>query len=67
MTLAEIQELQQQIKQLVELVQKLASEFGAVKSQLEESRIDVDGIREMLNDVIRVNSNFIELVLCYLI
>ena len=36
-TMSDIHELQQQIKQLVELIHKLASDFRAVKAELEES------------------------------
>lgn len=55
-TLSDIHELQQQIKHLVELIQKLATEFRAVRTELEESRIDVDSIRETLEDILRVNT-----------
>lgn len=55
-TPSDIHELQQQIKHLVELIQKLTMEFGAVKAELEESRVDVDSIREILNDVLGVNT-----------
>ena len=44
MTMSDLQELQQQNKHLVELIQKLTMEFGAVKAELEESRLDVDSI-----------------------
>jgi hypothetical protein len=46
----------QQIKRLVELIQKLSMEFGAVKAELEESRVDVDSIRETLNGLLGVNT-----------
>ena len=54
-TTSDIHELQQQIIYLVELIQKLTMEFGAVKAELEESRVDIDSIRETLNDVLGVN------------
>lgn len=56
-TMSDIHELQQQIKHLTELVQKLTTEFGAVKAKLEESRIDFDSICEILKDAIGVNSS----------
>ena len=55
-TTSDIHELQQQIKQLMELIQKLATEFRAVKAELEESRVDVDSIHETLKDVLGVNT-----------
>ena len=55
-TVSDIHELQQQIKQLVELIQKLTTEFIAVKAQLEQSRADVDNIHETLKDVLGVNT-----------
>ena len=55
-TLSDIHELQQQIKHLVALVQKLATEFRAVKTELEESRIDVDSIRETVKDILGANT-----------
>lgn len=54
--MSDIHELQQQIKHLVELIQKLTTEFGAVKAELEESRVDVDSIRETLKDILGVNT-----------
>ena len=48
MTAADIEELQQQIKHLMELIEKLTREFRAVKAQLEESRVDFHSIRETL-------------------
>lgn len=55
-TISDLHELQQQIKHLVELIQKLTMEFGAVKAELEESRVDVDSIRETLNGLLGVNT-----------
>ena len=55
-TTSDIHELQQQIKQLMELIQKLATEFRAVKAELEESRVDVDSIHETLKDVLGANT-----------
>ena len=55
-TMSDLHELQQQIKRLVELIQKLSMEFGAVKAELEESRVDVDSIRETLNGLLGVNT-----------
>ena len=52
MTLSNIHELQQQIKHLVELVQKLTTEFRAVKTEVEGSQIDIDSIRETLKDIL---------------
>ena len=54
-TISDLHELQQ-IKHLVELIQKLTMEFGAVKAELEESRVDVDSIRETLNGLLGVNT-----------
>ena len=54
--MSDIHELQQQIKQLVELIQKLTMEFRAVKAELEESRVDVDSIHETLKDVLGMNT-----------
>ena len=51
-TMSDIHELQQQIKQLVELIQKLASDFRAVKAELEESRVDVDSIHKTFKGII---------------
>ena len=56
MTASDLHELQQQIKHLVELIQKLTMEFGVVKAELEESRVDVDSIRETLNGLLGVNT-----------
>ena len=53
--MSDVHELQQQIKHLVELIEKLTVEFGAVKSELEESRVDVDSIRETLKELLGVN------------
>ena len=55
-TASDLHELQQQIKHLVELIQKLTMEFGAVKAELEESRVDVDSIRKTLNGLLGVNT-----------
>ena len=55
-TMSDLHELQQQIKHLVELIQKLTMEFGAVKAELEESRVDVDSIRETLKELLGVNT-----------
>ena len=46
----------QQVKNLVELVQKLRTEFREVKTQLEESQVDVDGICDILKDITGVNT-----------
>ena len=54
--MSDLHELQQQIKHLVELIQKLTMEFGAVKAELEESRVDVDSIRETLKELLGVNT-----------
>lgn len=54
-TMSDIRELQQQIKHLMELIQKLATEFRAVKAELEESRVDVDSIHKTLKDVLQLN------------
>ena len=59
--MSDIHELQQQIKQLVELIQKLTMEFRAVKAELEESRVDVDSIHETLKDVLGMNTDYIYL------
>ena len=56
MTVSDLHELQQQITHLVELIQKLTMEFGAVKAELEESRIDVESIRETLKELLGVNT-----------
>ena len=55
-TASDLHKLQQQIKHLVELIQKLTMEFGAVKAELEDSRVDVDSIRETLNGLLGVNT-----------
>lgn len=44
--------LRQDVKELVELVQKLVTEFRAVKLELEASRLDVDSIRAALCEVV---------------
>ena len=56
MTKSDLHKLEQQIEHLVELIQKLTAEFGAVKAELEESRIDVDSIREMLKGLFEVDT-----------
>ena len=56
MTASDLHELQQQIKHLVELIQKLTMEFGAVKAELEESRVDVDSIHKT-NGLLGVNTS----------
>ena len=44
--------LRQEIKELMELVQKLVTEFQAVKLELEASRLDVDSIRVALCEAV---------------
>ena len=56
LTAVALYELQQQVKNLVELVQKLRTEFREVKTQLEESQVDVDGICDILKDITGVNT-----------
>ena len=56
MTISDLRELQQEVKHLADLVQKLASEFRAVKTELEESRLDVDSIRKLLTENFRENA-----------
>ena len=56
MTKSDLHQLEQQVKHLVELIQKLTVEFGAVKAELEASRIDVDSIRETLKELLEVNT-----------
>ena len=48
---ADINKLQDQIQHLVELIQNLTIEFRAVKTEVQESRIDVSNICKILNDV----------------
>ena len=48
----ETNKLQQQIQHLMDLIQKLTVEFRAVKTEVEESRVDVNNICEILNDII---------------
>ena len=55
-TKSDLHKLEQQIEHLVELIQKLSAEFGAVKAELEESRIDVDSIRETLKGLFEVDT-----------
>ena len=50
--------LRQEIKELMELVQKLVTEFQAVKLELEASRIDVDSVQAALCEL--VASNYIQ-------
>ena len=52
MTVADINKLQQQIQHLMDLIQKLTVEFRAVKTEVEESRVDVNNICEILNDIL---------------
>ena len=47
-TTSDIDELQQQIKHLMNLVHKLTMEFREVKRELELSRIHVDSIQKSL-------------------
>ena len=54
--MSDIDKLQQQIQHLMEVIQKLMMEFRAVKTELEESRVDVNNICEILNDVLGVNT-----------
>ena len=56
MTTSDLHELQQQIKYLVELIQKLTMELRVVKAELEESRIDVEIIHEILKELLGVNT-----------
>ena len=51
-TVADINKLQQQIQHLMDLIQKLTVEFRAVKTEVEESRVDVNNICEILNDIL---------------
>ena len=55
-TTPDLRELQQQIKHLVELIQKLTMEFQVVKAELEESRIDVEIIHKTLKELLGVNT-----------
>ena len=48
MTISDIDELQQQIKHLMNLLHKLTMEFREVKRELELSRMDVDSIQKSL-------------------
>lgn len=50
--MSDINELQKQIKHLMDLVEILTTEFRAVKVELEESRVDVDSICEILKNAI---------------
>ena len=50
--------LRQEIKELMELVQKLVTKFQAVKLELEASRIDVDSVQAALCEL--VASNYIQ-------
>lgn len=52
MIVADINKLQDQVQHLVELIQTLTLEFRAVKTEVEESRIDVNNICEILNDAL---------------
>ena len=61
--MSDLHELQQQIKHLVELIQKLTMEFGAVKAELEESRVDVDSIWETLKELLVVNIHTSNLII----
>ena len=47
-TISDIDELQQQIKHLMNLLHKLTMEFREVKKELELSRMDVDSIQKSL-------------------
>lgn len=44
---SDIAALRKEVKQLMELVENLTSEFQAVKLKLEASRLDVDSIRAL--------------------
>ena len=44
--------LQQEVRELTELVHKLVAEFWAVKHELEASRLDVDSIRVALCEML---------------
>ena len=48
MTISDIDELQQQIKHLMNLLHKLTMEFREVKRELELSRMDVNSIQKSL-------------------
>ena len=61
--MSDLHKLQQQIKHLVELIQKLTMEFGAVKAELEESRVDVDSIWETLKELLLVNIHTSNLII----
>ena len=47
--------LRQEIKELMELVQKLVTEFRAVKVELEASCIDVDSVQAALCELVASN------------
>ena len=47
--------LRQEVKELMELVQKLVTEFRAVKVELEASRLDVDSIHAALCDSLYIS------------
>jgi archaellum component FlaC len=51
-TASDVDKLQQQIEHLMELIQQLTMEFRAVKTEMEESRVNVNSICEVLNDVL---------------
>ena len=50
--LKNVMELQTEVKHLVALVEKLTSEFAAIKEELEASRVDVDSMRSAIGEVL---------------
>ena len=56
-TMGDVRDLQEQIQHLTELIEKLTTEFGAVKAKLEESRHEYDGICEILKEAITIGVN----------
>ena len=53
----EVAALRKEVKQLMELVESLISEFQAVEVELEASRLDVDCIRSLCEVVASQHSN----------
>ena len=49
---SDIAALRKEVKQLMELVESLISEFKAVKSEMQASRLDVDSIRCALYELL---------------
>ena len=45
-------ELQNEVKHLVALVEKLTFEFAEIKEELEASRVDIDSMRSAIGEVL---------------